>query len=162
MAALAAALLWPQVGTTQEHDQSERAFELELGAAGERSLDQATSQFGAALGFEVTPIENWLEIEFGVAALRGSGHTELESELIVKKPFRLSPTVEMMLGAGPLVSRTVKDPQKGTSLGVEVVIDFQFWPYKDTGWFLEPTWSRTSHGGEQSYGLTGGLLLTWP
>jgi hypothetical protein len=127
----------------------------------EHGIPAGNSRFGAALGIEVTPIENWLELEFGVAASRSSGSTELSGDLVFKKPFRLSETSEFMVGLGPFVSRAGSGSQGETAHGVEVVLDFMFWPRKDIGWYLEPGWSRTSGSGERTVGLTVGLLFGW-
>src|ERR1700674_3668355 len=125
--------LWPHVGMAQQHAEEDHAFVVEAGVAGERSIRAGASNVGATLAVEATPIEEWLELEFGVTALVTSGHTELSSDLLFKKPFRLSPTSEFMIGLGPTVARTLKGPERGASHGVEVVLDFMFWRNKDTG-----------------------------
>jgi hypothetical protein len=152
---------WAHIGAAQEPAEDDHAAVIEVGAASEHSVSGGSSSFGAALGIEVTPIENWLELEFGVAALRSSAQTELSSDLVFKKPFRLTETSEFMIGLGPFVSRTVSGAQSGTSHGIEVDLDFMFWPRKDIGWYLEPSWSRTSASGERTIGLTVGLLFGW-
>ena len=90
-----------------------------------------------------------------------NGHMELSGDLVFKKPVRLSSTSELMIGLGPTVSRVSSGPDEGSSHGIEVVFDFMFWPHKNTGWYLEPSWSRTSHSGDQTAGLTGGILFGW-
>jgi hypothetical protein len=50
---------------------------------------------------------------------------------------------------------------KGTTHGVEVVLDFMFWRHRKTGWYLEPSWSRSAGSGEQTIGVTGGFLFGW-
>ena len=57
--------------------------------------------FGPTVAVEVTPLKNWLEIEAGVTPLFSNGHTELDTDLLFKKPFTLSNAVEFMLGVGP-------------------------------------------------------------
>jgi hypothetical protein len=152
---------WPHLGMAQDHAEQDHALVIEAGAAGERSISAGVSNFGATLAVEATPIEEWLELEFGVTALATSGHTELSSDLVFKKPFRLSPTSEFMIGLGPFVARTQSGPEKGTAHGIEVVLDFMFWRSKDTGWYLEPGWSRNAGSGERSISLNGGLLFGW-
>lgn len=134
---------------------------IEAGLAGERSIGSGVSNFGATLALEVTPIDEWLELEFGVTTLATSGHTEVSSDLLFKKPFRLSPTSEFMIGLGPFVARTLSGPERGTAHGIEVVLDFMFWRNKNTGWYLEPGWSRNAGSGERSVSLNGGLLFGW-
>jgi len=159
--ACAAISLGPHVGDAQEHTEEDHGVVFEAGAAGERSIHGGESNFGPNLAVEITPIEEWLEIEFGFSALGTTGHTELSSDLVFKKPFRLSSTSELMIGLGPSVSHTSSGPDTGSSHGIEVVFDFMFWPHKDTGWYLEPSWNRTAHSGEQTIGLTGGFLFGW-
>ena len=152
---------WPQEVTAQAQAEEDNSWVIEAGLAGERSIPQGVSNAGATLALETTPIEEWLELGFGVTALATSGHTELSSDLVFKKPFRLSPTSEFMIGLGPFVARTQSGPEKGTAHGIEVVLDFMFWRSKDTGWYLEPGWSRNAGSGERSISLNGGLLFGW-
>jgi hypothetical protein len=46
---------------------------LELGAAGEREISEHTSHIGPAVGLEIEPIENWLEIELGASTNSSRG-----------------------------------------------------------------------------------------
>jgi hypothetical protein len=154
--------LWPPVGRAETHAEEDHTLVLEAGLAGERSIRGGVSNFGTTLALEATPIEEWLELEFGVTALATSGHTELSSDLVFKKPFRLSPTSEFMIGLGPFVARTQSGPERGTTHGIEVVLDFMFWRGKDRGWYVEPGWSRNAGTGERSISLNGGLLFGWP
>ena len=73
---------------------------IEVGGAGEMDLSGSSSNFGATLAIEKTPIEHWLELEFGVTVLATSCKTEFETDLLFKKPYRLSSTAEFMIGAG--------------------------------------------------------------
>jgi len=159
--ALFATAVLPRVGTAEESAEDDHGIVFEAGAAGEHGIHGGGSNFGPNLAVEITPIEDWLEIELGVSALGANGHTELSSDLVFKKPFRLSSTSELMIGLGPTVSRVSSGPDEGSSHGIEVVFDFMFWPHKNTGWYLEPSWSRTAHSGDQTIGLTGGILFGW-
>jgi hypothetical protein len=151
---------WPCAGTAQDQGEVDHAWVIEAGAAGERSSRDRVANFGATVAVETTPIEEWLELEFGVTALATSGHTELSSDLVFKKPFRLSPTAEFMIGFGPTVAH-LRGPGGGTTHGIEVALDFMFWRGKDRGWYLEPGWSKNAGGGERSFSLNGGLLFGW-
>jgi hypothetical protein len=153
--------LWPHVSRAETRAEEDHALVLETGLAGERSIRGGASNFGATLALEATPVEEWLELEFGVTALATSGHTELSSDLVFKKPFRLSATTEFMIGLGPFVARTQSGPERGTAHGIEVVLDFMFWRSKDRGWYLEPGWSRNAGSGDRSVSLNGGLLFGW-
>jgi len=146
----------------QEAAGADHSIILEVGGAGEWKLT-GPSHFGATLALETEPVKDWLELEFGVTALVSGGRTELGADLLFKKPWRLSPKVEFMAGIGPqLVHRFAKE-ERGTSFGLEVVIDFMFWPAKNVGWYLEPGYGVTfGRGGERSLGATAGLLIGWP
>jgi hypothetical protein len=86
----------------QSVDQEpEPAAIVELGGAGSWSLKGGASSFGADAAVEVTPIENWLELEAGVTPLFTRHSTEWDTDLLFKKPWTLSKKVEFMFGVGP-------------------------------------------------------------
>jgi hypothetical protein len=60
---------------------------LELGAAADRSLTEGQSAFGPTVAVEVTPIENWLELEAGVTPLFRLHSTEWSVDFLFKKPL---------------------------------------------------------------------------
>lgn len=161
-AALLAALACANPVSAQEPADDEHTAVLEAGAVGEHGSQGGSSHFGGTLGVEFTPIENWLEVEFGVAALHSAGTAEYSSDIVFKKPFRLSETSEFMVGLGPFVARTVSGSQRDTSHGIEAVLDFMFWKHRDFGFYVEPGWSKTAGTGERTVGLTVGLLFGWP
>jgi hypothetical protein len=135
---------------------------LEIGAAGEWSLDGERPNFGGTIAGEVEPIENWMELEFGYTTLTTAGHTELSSDLLFKKPFHFSPTAEFMVGLGPSLSQTINGLERGDSWSVEFALDWMFWPTKDLGWFIEPTWSVDPRNGQQSAAVSIGILIGFP
>jgi len=135
---------------------------FELGAAEEWSLNGGRSSFGPTAAVEFTPIKNWLEIETGVTALFSKGQTEWDTDFVLKKPFDLSPNIEFEPGIGPVWIRTVGGGRTTDSIGAEAVADFMFWPTPDRkyGWFLEPSYTYSfASGHEQSFGVSGGLLI---
>ena len=135
---------------------------IEIGAAGDRGVTESSSSAGATIAVEFTPIENWLEIETGVTALRASGRNELSADLLFKKPWRLSATSEFMVGLGPELSHR-SGAGKTASLATEIVADWMFWPAKNVGWYLEPSYSFTAvSGGERNVGIAAGLLIGLP
>jgi uncharacterized protein YraI len=179
---IAATLRWPNVpvaawssdrGLSQktakaarDHEQEEGApehsFTLEIGTVGEWPLSGEHPNFGGTIAGEIEPIENWLELEFGLSTLATAGDTELSGDLLFKKPFRFSPTVEFMVGAGPSFSRTLNGPERGNSWSAEFALDWMFWPTKDVGWFIEPTWSVNPRNGQQSAAVSIGILVGFP
>jgi hypothetical protein len=135
---------------------------IEIGLAGERGMTGTSTSAGGTVAVEFTPIENWLELESGVTALRGAGHSEFAVDLLFKKPWRLSVTSEFMAGVGPELSYH-SGTGAGTSVATEVVADWMFWPTKNVGWYLEPSYSFTAVSrGERNVGIAAGLILGVP
>jgi hypothetical protein len=182
---IAAALRWPNVPvaaqpgdhhssqktakTAREHEEHEygesgpeHSVILEIGTAGEWPLNGERPNFGGTIAAEIEPIENWLELEFGLSTLATAGHTELSGDLLFKKPFRLSPAVEFMVGAGPSFSRILNGPERGNSWSAEFALNWMFWPTKNIGWFIEPTWSVNPKNGQQAAAVSIGILIGFP
>jgi len=150
------------IARTHEERDGDRGLILEIGAAGEWSLNGERPNFGGMIAAEIEPIENWLELEFGLSTLATAGHTELSGDVLFKKPFRLSPTVEFMIGAGPSFSRVLSGPERGNSWSAEFALDWMFWPTQNIGWFIEPTWSVNPKNGQQSAAVSIGILIGFP
>jgi len=168
---LAALFLCPGNAPAQQTDPGQAADDqepvaiLELGGAGGWSLNDGRSSFGADLAVEVTPIENWLELEAGTTPLFRRHSTEWDTDLLFKKPWTLSEKVEFMIGIGPEWIHSREYGVTANSLGGEVVLDFMFWhSAKHTlGWYLEPGYEYNfGRGHERSIGITGGLLIAIP
>jgi hypothetical protein len=119
---------------------------------------------GGTLAAEVTPIERWLELEAGVTALGSNSRREVSTDLLFKKPFQFSPTVEFMAGAGPDLSWNLTGSQRTPSLAAELALDFMFWPTRNLGWYVEPSCDLAGLGREsdRSLGLTAGLIVGLP
>ena len=138
---------------------------LELGAAASRSIQEGAGSFGPDLAVEVTPIENWLELEAGVTPLFSSSSTEWDTDLLFKKPWTLSRKAEFMAGFDPEWVHTRQAGKSSNALAGEAALDFMFWPARrhKFGWYLEPAWDYSfAHGHEQSLGISGGLLIALP
>jgi hypothetical protein len=109
----------------------------------------------------MTPIEDRLELEAGVSTLFGRHSTEWDTDLLFKKPWTLSRSVEFMIGAGPEWVHTRSSGVRANSVAAEAVLDFMFWPgaRHRLGWYLEPGYDYSfATGHEQSVGISGGLL----
>lgn len=89
------------IGGTARAEDKEPSALVEIGGAGEWALRGGGLSFGPAVSVEVTPLKDWLEIELGVTPLFGGGRTEWGTDLVFKKPFDLSNTVEVEFGLGP-------------------------------------------------------------
>lgn len=145
--------------------EKEPAAVVELGGAAYRSIKDAESSFGPTVAIEVTPIENWLELEAGVTPLFARHSTEWDVDLLFKKPWALSKKSEFMLGFGPEWVHATKYGIATNSVSAEVVLDFMFWPSgkRRFGWYLEPGYEYNfGRGHEQSLGINGGLLIAIP
>jgi hypothetical protein len=147
----------------QPADQEpEPAAVVEVGGAGSWNLKGGGSSFGADVAAEITPIENWLEIEAGVTPLFTRHSTEWDTDLLFKKPWTLSKKVEFMFGVGPEWVHSRQSGVTMNSAAVEAVLDFMFWPSGKHrfGWYLEPGYDYDfGSGHERSLGITGGLLI---
>jgi hypothetical protein len=162
MGLTAALLLLP--GTAQAEDKEPSAV-VEIGGAGEWGVRDGGFGFGPTVAIEVTPIENWLEIEAGVTPLFSRGARQWGTDLLFKKPYTLSDNVEFMFGVGPEWLHTTSGGKTADSIGGEAVLDFMFWPWpgRKFGWYLEPSYGYDfGRGHEQSLGLSVGLLIAIP
>jgi hypothetical protein len=139
----------------------EPAAIVELGGAASSTL-KGGGLGGGDIAVEVTPIENWLELEAGTTPLFRRHSTEWDTDLLFKKPWTLSKKVEFMVGIGPEWINTRAYGVTTNSLGAEVVLDFMFWPSAKhrLGWYLEPGYEYNfGRGHERSVGISGGLLI---
>jgi hypothetical protein len=134
-----------------------RGWVLEIGPAAEWPLQGDPPNYGASIAIEREVIDGWLEIELGMSGLWTAGRAELSWDLLLKKPFTLSPTVEFMVGAGPSYAQPTNG-DAGT-VGLVFALDLMVWPQPRVGWFIEPTFSVTPSTGQTSFGATAGLLF---
>jgi hypothetical protein len=135
---------------------------LELGAATNWNFSGGAATFAPNLAAEITPIENWLEIEAGISPFYTGKSTEWDTDLLFKKPWTLSRKAEFMLGAGPQWVHLSQNGKTTDSIVGEVAGDFMFWPTGKHrfGWFLEPAYDYSFAGGhQQSIGMSAGLLI---
>jgi hypothetical protein len=149
--------------SAEEKKDAQEVAVLEIGAAPSRNLKDRTSSFGPTVAVEVSPIENWLELEAGVTPSFGHYTTEWASDLLFKKPWTLSRTVEFMAGIGPEWLHTRESGTTTNSVAGEAVLDFMFWPrlWKHKfGWYVEPGYEYNfGRGHERSIGISFGLLI---
>jgi hypothetical protein len=136
----------------------DHAIVFELGAEGDWSHADGL-HMGGTFAFEVTPIEHWLELEFGVSVIHHPVGVEIPVDLLFKKPWRLSRTVEFMAGVGPELIRSTVEHR--TFWGLSAVGDLMVWPRQNVGWYLEPGIERTFERGahETGFAMAAGLIL---
>ena len=143
----------------------EPAATLEVGAAASWNIKGGAATFAPNLAAEVTPIENWLELEAGVSPFYTHKSTEWDTDLLFKKPWTLSRKAEFMVGIGPEWVHLGQNGKVSNSISGEVAGDFMFWPNGKHrfGWFLEPAYDYSFAGGhQQSVGMSAGLLIGIP
>jgi hypothetical protein len=146
---------------SQSPDKDPAAI-LEFGGAASVNAKDGTSSLGPSFAVEVTPIEDWLEIEAGTTPLFRSHSTEWDTDAVFKKPWTLSRKAEFMAGIGPEWVHSNEPNSKPNSIAGEAALDFMFWPTgkHKFGWYLEPTYDYNfMRGHEQSVGINGGLLI---
>ena len=114
----------------------------EFGGAANTGLKGGDKSFGYSISVEVTPIEDWLELELGVSPTFGPKVSERDIDLLFKKPWTLSPTVEFMFGVGVAWDHTIENSISTNAANGEVALDFMFWPgaKHKLGWYLEPAY----------------------
>jgi hypothetical protein len=147
-----------RVAAQERPPDVDHAIVFELGAEGDWSKADGFHP-GGTLAFEITPIENWLELEFGVSVTPHPGGVEIPVDVLFKKPWRISRTVEFMAGIGPELIHSSVDHQ--TFWGLSAVGDLMVWPTRNVGWYLEPGIERTFQPGEHRTGLAmaAGLIV---
>ena len=113
---------------------------VEVGVAPGWNLKDGGSSIGPTVAVEITPIENWLELEAGVTPTFAHHSTEWDTDLLFRKPWTLSKKAEFMFGVGPVWVHTNEQGRTRNSVGGEAVLDFMFRPSRKRrfGWYLEP------------------------
>jgi hypothetical protein len=157
----AAALFCGGAAFAQSVDKEPAAI-VELGGAAGWNLKDGSSSFGSDVAVEITPIENWLELEAGTTPLFRRRSKEWDTDVLFKKPWTLSKKVEVMFGIGPEWIHTSERGARTNSVAGEAALDFMFWPSarRRFGWYLEPSYEYNfGPGHERSMGLTAGLLI---
>ena len=148
---LALLLVFPGDAFAQsvDNEEKESAAVIELGGAASWNVKGGGSGFGPTAAVEVTPIENWLELEAGVTPLFSGRSTEWSVDLLFKKPWTLSNKVEFMVGVGPAWVHTNEHGRTPNSVSGEAIIDVMFWPSKKHrfGWYIEPATNTISGEG---------------
>jgi len=140
-------------------DSEDHAAVLEVGGVASVQLSDGSSHFGGSIAVEKTFVENWLELELGISATGGGGEKELAASLLLKKPWTFSPQFEFMIGVGPELVHSLQ-PNGVTAPGLVSGLDFMFWPNRNIGWYVEPTYEIVfDHGSRGSFTATVGLLI---
>ena len=156
------------IGQKTLYDSSSKneAFAVaELGGSAGWNIRGGGLNLGPTVAVEVTPIENWLELELGVTQSFGTHAKEWDIDLLFKKPWDLSQKIEFMFGVGLVWAHLNEYNVTTNSFGGEAALDFMFWHSAKHrfGWYLEPGYEYSfRQGHEQSVGINGGLLIAIP
>jgi hypothetical protein len=135
---------------------------IEIGAATSWGTTGGAAIFAPNLAAETTPIENVLELEVGTSPFYARDATEWDTDLLFKKPWKISPKAEFMLGIGPEWVYVRQSRRTSNSVAAEIAGDFMFWPNgrHHFGWYLEPAYDYNfAAGHQQSIGMSTGLLI---
>jgi hypothetical protein len=154
-------------GITHAQVQAEKEAPaiLEIGGAPGWSVTDRGASISPTVAVEMTPIENWLELEMGTTPTFSRNSTQWDTDLLFKKPWTFSKKVEFMFGVGPEWIVTRKFGSTTNSFGSQVALDFMFWPAArhKFGWYLEPAYEwHFGAAHEQSASVSVGLLIAIP
>jgi hypothetical protein len=139
----------------QEPDESQ-ALVLKVGPAVEYETNSREKGYGAAAALETGILRGRLATELGISAIAMEATAELGAVLLLKLPFTLSERAELMLTAGPSLSRAGGETSSGAVFGM----DLMFWPRPLLGWYIETSYGTDlKTGGERTVGVSTGLLL---
>jgi hypothetical protein len=144
-----------------DEDKDPKAI-FEFGAATNWNLSGGAATFAPNLAAEITPIENWLELEAGVSPFYTRNAKEWDTDLLFKKPWTISRKAEFMLGIGPEWVYLKQNGRMSNSIAGEIAADFMFWPTGKHrfGWYIEPAYDYSfARGHQKSIGMSGGLLI---
>jgi hypothetical protein len=161
IALIACLILCSCAGLAQGAEKDPVAI-VELGGATSWNVKGGAATFGPSFAVEVTPIENWLELEAGTTPFFTRKSTEWDTDLLFKKPWTLSKKAEIMVGVGPEWIHLRENGVTTNSIAAEAAGDFMYWPAGKHrfGWYVEPVYDYGFGGGhEQSIGVSVGFLI---
>ncbi|HTR31935.1 MAG TPA: hypothetical protein VMH27_21830 [Puia sp.] len=151
-----------QFGQHESKDDNEPFAIGEFGGAINWNINGLSLSGGPSLAIEFTPIKDRLEVEFGATRSYSRGASELSVDLLFKKPYTISKTLEFMAGIGPEFTSIRSNGRAATEWGGEFALDFMYWPFKTRkfGFYIEPAYDYSFGAeNEQSIGFSGGLLV---
>jgi hypothetical protein len=157
---LVASLLCATMAQAEEREKS--AAVIEIGSAAEWQIPHGEFSLGPYVALEFEAVRDRLEIEIGVSAQFGRHQTDLANELILKTPVFTFKKIEVMFGVGPQWEYHVTAGELRNSFGVEVQLEFEYWPSADRkfGWFVDYQYDRAfTSDRTQSIGVQFGLLI---
>jgi hypothetical protein len=114
-------------------EDKDPAVILEIRAATSWNVTGGAASFAPNFAVEITPIENWLELEAKVSPFFTHSSTDWDTDLLFKKSWIISRKAEFMLGVGPGWVHLRQNGTTTNTLSEEVAGDFMFWPGLSAG-----------------------------
>lgn len=150
------------LATVRTVSAADTGTEIQIGGAAEWPLQSSGWHYGPSVSLEQEVIEHQLLLELGVSRYQLPESTAWEVEVAFRKPFDLSPGVELTVGLGPTWTRTTGTAEHSDSIGAEFSLDFQFLVGKRWGWYIEPAYEFVPGSTrDQSVNLAVGILIAF-
>jgi len=141
-------------------DGKERTLVFGEGAAAEVELKGRSSHGGLNAFVEWNAIDEWLELELGASILATDGGVVVPVDLLLKKPFTITHSLELMVGFGPEMVQFAAPGDQATVWGVEGALDLMLWPTQHYGLWVEPSYDLLFRDRvEGGMGGTAGVML---
>jgi hypothetical protein len=113
-------LLCGNAAAQSVEEEKEHAVIAVGGAAFRRVTGDASSSFGSSVAVEVTPVKNWLELEFGTTALFRRHSTERYRASCCEQCWETANPSESLWGLLPAISQPIcHQPSRTYSSGAE-------------------------------------------
>jgi len=111
---------------------------------------------------EYEPVENWLELELSVSVLAVEGGREVPVDLLFQKTISTHSSTRADDRRRPSDCVRFRQRKEGTFVGGQDALDFMFWPSRNVGLWVEPSYEFL-FGSNFSHGLstTGGVIFGW-
>jgi hypothetical protein len=141
----------------QPGKKKESVLILETGVSSDWDFKSNYTSLSPTFGFEFRTLKEKLEVEVGATPYYSNSNYNWQLEMLIKKPYDISPQMEIMFGAGPKWTLS----SEGNSASVDIVTDLMYWPFKKRiGFYFEPGYDyglKNQH--EQSLGISTGLIV---
>jgi hypothetical protein len=149
-------------GPAFESEDREPMAVLSVGAATAWNTAGGAAIYAPNFSVETTPVKRWLKVEAGITPFFTKDFTEVDTDLLFKKPWEVSKKAEFMLGAGPQWVSVKQGGQTTKFMAGEVTGDFMYWPGHGHrfGWYVQPAYDYSFAGDHaKTVGMTTGLLI---
>jgi hypothetical protein len=111
---------------------------------GEGEGDRVLRRVGVEIGLERVLLPGWLEVELSVLIAPGTGGLTLPIDLVLKKPFELSPRLEGFIGLG-LATEWYEAGEQATAYGAASQLGAYYWLEPHFGLAFEGEYNLLLH-----------------